>query len=100
MSPTAGISFLDRAFLQEVRTRPGTRAANDEMSFIRSFMTKYHKAGTKSWPAKTSEWFIVNMLTQLQITPHSLPTGRTIPEIQNAYLPLVRDLVSPCLIAF
>jgi len=94
MSPTAGISFLDRTILQEIQMRPGTRAANEEASFIGDYMNRYSKSGTNNWPTKTPEWFIVDMLTQLLITPHSLPTGRTVPEIQNAYLPLVRELVN------
>ena len=93
MSPTAGISFLDRAFLQEIGRRPGVRAENEQASFIGSFMQRYSVSGTRTWPIKTPEWFIVDMLTQLLITPHTPPTGRTVPEIQNAYLPLVRDLV-------
>ena len=93
MSPTAGISFLDRTYLQEIRSRPSLRAENEQASFIGSFMRRYSTSGTETWPVKTPEWFIVDMLTQLLLTPHTPPTGRTVPEIQNAYLPLVRDLV-------
>ena len=96
MSPTAGINFLDRNMLQDIQVRPGTRAAVDDTSFVGAFMKRYCTSGTKHWPAKTPEWFIVDMITQLLITPHSLATGRTVPEIQNAYLPLVRDLVGKC----
>ena len=94
MSPTAGISFLDRIFLQEIQTRSSTRAVNEEAAFIGDYLNRCSKSGTRYWPAKTTEWFVIAMLTQLLVTPHSLHTGRTIPEIQNAYLPLVRDLVS------
>ena len=97
MSPIAGISYLDRALLQDIHTRPGARAANDRASFIGHFIDQYSASGTDAWPAKSAEWFIVDMLTKLLETPRSLGTGRTIPGIQNAYLPLVRDLVRlPC----
>ena len=99
MSPTAGVSFLERAALQNIQQKPGTRVADDMNSFLGNFIRKYSESGsspcgTQTWPVKSAEWFIVDMLTQLLITPHGSATGRTVPEIQNAYLPLVRDLVS------
>ena len=90
MSPISGISYLDRAALHNIQANPGTRAAKDKASFIRTFMDKYSSSGTADWPCKSPEYFIVDMLTELLPTPLSL---RTVPEIQKAYLPLVRELV-------
>ncbi|KAL9628878.1 MAG: hypothetical protein Q9204_005599 [Flavoplaca sp. TL-2023a] len=94
MSPLAGVNYLNRSNLQEIQSRPGTRAANDRPSFIRYFMQKYRQTGTTQWPIKSTEWFVVELLTQLLITPCHSSWSAPVPGIQNAYAPAVRELKS------
>ncbi|KAL8979369.1 MAG: hypothetical protein Q9205_005279 [Flavoplaca limonia] len=94
MSPLAGVNYLNKNNLQEIQSRPGTRAANDRPSFIRFFMQKYRQSGTTQWPIKSTEWFIVELLTQLLITPCHSSWSAPVPGIQNAYAPAVRELKS------
>ncbi|KAL6714173.1 hypothetical protein ACLMJK_008667 [Lecanora helva] len=94
MSPTAGVSFLDRTFLQDIQILASTRAEKGTSSFLGHYMEKYKGSGTGTWPVKTPEWFIVDLLSRLSRTPHALFAGRAVPDIQNTYLPLLRDLQS------
>ncbi|KAL8875096.1 MAG: hypothetical protein Q9198_006499 [Flavoplaca austrocitrina] len=94
MSPLAGVNYLNKNNLQEIQSRPGTRAANDRPSFIRFFMQKYRQSGTTQWPIKSTEWFVVELLTQLLITPCHSSWSAPVPGIQNAYAPAVRELKS------
>ncbi|KAI4269764.1 MAG: hypothetical protein LQ337_007085 [Flavoplaca oasis] len=94
MSPLAGVNYLNKSNLQEIQSRPGTRAANDRPSFIRFFMQKYRQTGTAQWPIKSTEWFVVELLTQLLITPCHSSWSAPVPGIQNAYAPAVRELKS------
>ena len=93
LSPLAGKQLLDKAGLRQIQSRPGTRAALDESSFIGYFMAKYAQSGTKDWPVKSTTWFVVEVLTQLAITPFPFPSRTPVPSLQSAYTPIVRDLV-------
>ena len=93
LSPIHGINYLDKSFLQRIQSRPGTRAAMDEMSFIGQFLHKYAVSGTKAWDVQSPSWFVIELLTQILITPDHLAGGTPVPHIQSAYLPLARDLV-------
>ncbi|KAL8898273.1 MAG: hypothetical protein Q9207_006790 [Kuettlingeria erythrocarpa] len=87
-----GTAYLDRDRLQEIQLRPGTRAARDETSFLGYFMKNYAHSGTEHWPIKSTTWFVVEMLTQLLVTPHRSSSGTPVPDMQSAYTPSVRDL--------
>lgn len=93
MSPLAGISFLDKTFLQEVEVRSVTRAANEPASFVSYFMDKIARLQGYRTIAQNTEDFVVAMFTELLRTPHGRYHG-TIPDIQEAYMPLTRELVS------
>lgn len=93
LSPLAGINYLDKSGLQEIQLRPGTRAARDKASFIAYFMEKYTESGTADWPIKSTVWFVVELLTQLLMTPRQIYSGTPVPNIPSAYTPSVRDMV-------
>lgn len=38
-------------------------------------------------------WLVGLLVVELEVTPHNFPL-RNVPDIHNAYLPIVRDLVS------
>lgn len=94
LSPLAGIGMVDKRTLQDIQSRPGTRAARDDTSFIGSFMDRYAASGTAGWPTKSTLWFVVMLLTELLATPRKNSSGIPVPSIQRAYIPTVRDLVS------
>ncbi|KAL8670641.1 MAG: hypothetical protein Q9168_004835 [Polycauliona sp. 1 TL-2023] len=94
MSPLAGINYLNKTNMQDLQFRTGSRAANDHASFINSFMRRYRETGTALWPIKSTEWFVLELLTQLLVTPCQSRSSKSIPGIQNAYIPSARELRS------
>ncbi|KAL8665085.1 MAG: hypothetical protein Q9202_002485 [Teloschistes flavicans] len=92
LSPLAGIGMVDKRTLQDIQSRPGTRAARDDTSFIGSFMDRYAASGTAGWPVKSTLWFVVMLLTELLTTPRKNSSGIPVPSIQRAYIPTIRDL--------
>lgn len=94
MSPTAGVSFLDIGLPQEAQIPPNADADLQSLSVLEYLREVYSDTGTDTWPSKTSEWFLVRLVTKILVVPHGLHSGSTIPEVQDAYLPLVRGLVS------
>lgn len=42
---------------------------------------------------KSADWLMVLLIIELDVTPHSDHLRKDMPDIQNAYLPIVRDLV-------
>ena len=44
-------------------------------------------------PLKAVRWLMVSLIIELMITPNN-DRAKDVPEIQHAYLPIVRDLVS------
>ncbi|KAI4109394.1 MAG: hypothetical protein L6R37_000551 [Teloschistes peruensis] len=93
LSPLAGVGMVDKRTLQEMQSRPGTRAARDDTSFLGSFMDKYAASGIAGWPTKSTLWFVVMLLTELLATPRKNSSGIPVPSIQRAYIPTIRDLI-------
>ncbi|KAL9578827.1 MAG: hypothetical protein Q9203_006951, partial [Teloschistes exilis] len=93
LSPLAGVGMVDKRTLQEMQSRPGTRAARDDTSFLGSFMDKYAASGTAGWPTKSTLWFVVMLLTELLATPRKNSSGIPVPSMQRAYIPTIRDLI-------
>ncbi|KAL8635876.1 MAG: hypothetical protein Q9228_006677, partial [Teloschistes exilis] len=94
LSPLAGVGMVDKRTLREMQSRPGTRAARDDTSFLGSFMDKYAASGTAGWPTKSTLWFVVMLLTELLATPRKNSSGIPVPSMQRAYIPTIRDLKS------
>ena len=92
MSPMAGINFLDVNLSTDVQL-PRLARPDKILSVLDFFREAYDGEGTSHWPSKTAEWFIVRLITRVLVVPHLNSAGITIPIIQKAYLPLVRDLV-------
>ncbi len=93
MSPTAGVSFLDITLPEEVQVPPHAKTESESVNVLEYLRNAYANTGTDTWPSKSVEWFLVRLITKVLVVPHGLHSGSTIPEIQKAYLPLVRDLV-------
>lgn len=93
MSSSASVYFLDVGMDQWIQKPPKEAMDAEEANVFEYLRQAYAKAGTKDWPFKTAEWFLVRLMTKVLVVPHGRHEGRTIPEIQKAYLPLLRDLV-------
>ena len=93
MSPTAGVSFLDINLPKEIQVPPNANTESESVNVLEHLRKVYADTGTDTWPSKSVEWFLVRLIAEILVVPHGLYSGSTIPEIQNAYLPLVRDLV-------
>lgn len=94
LSPLAGTSFINQTWVQELSSQPNKRAANDKKSVIGYFMNRFAAHGTAKWPVHSTTWFVVEMLTKLLTTPCQSYSGTPVPNIQRAYMPFIRDLVS------
>lgn len=93
MSPTAGVSFPSINITEELRVPPTTGAISESLHVLQYLREAYAKTGTDTWPSRFAEWFLIRLITKVLVVSHDLHSGGTTPEIQKAYLPLVRDLV-------
>lgn len=66
---------------------------NAPSSVLTSIYQRFSSGGTKRWPTKSVEWLLIYIITEFQSTPNTLFGRGTVPEIQDAYRPVVRDLV-------
>lgn len=97
MSPMTGINFLKLELSEDVQLAPSLRS-EQPLSVLEHLKKAFADEGTKMWPSKTAEWFAVRLITKVLVVPHS-HGDNTIPNIQKAYLPLVRDLVRKILMS-
>ena len=92
-SPTVGLNYVETWFERDVEIPPHVRAAHPSLSVLEYFQRRWGIDGTASWPTQSMDWLVVSLITELETTPHNRHS-RDIPDVQNAYLPIVRDLVS------
>lgn len=97
-SPTVGINYLDTIVETYVGNSANAETARPVhlYSALENIRRRWERDGTSSWPMKTidsTDFLMVLLIIQLEVTPHN-PKEGNVPEIQNAYLPIVRDLVS------
>lgn len=99
-SPTVGFSYLDTAFARKIEIPPHAQTARENYSVLEVFQRGqgYDAAQkidrTRLLPMQgMMGWLVGLLVVELEVTPHNLRL-RNVPDIQNAYLPIVRDLVS------
>ena len=81
--------------------KPPSEATGAAEAYVVEFLRRtYEERGTMDWSSRTAGWLLVRLMTKLLCVPHGPHSGRTVPEIQQAYLPLVRDLVSTDISSF
>ena len=103
MSPTTSVSFLDLRMSHWIRKPPheSTNSKEAEDAYVVEFLRQsYKKSGSVDWPSAAANWLFVRILTKCIAVPHGHHSGRTIPEVQKAYIPLVRELVCICVFFF
>ena len=75
--------------------KPPSEGDDAAEAYVIEFLREEYKVrGSQDWPSRSAAWLLVRLMTKLMCVPHGRHSGRTVPEIQKAYLPLVRDLVS------
>ncbi len=93
-SPAVGLNYLDKAFYENIEIPPNVHAVHSDYSALENIRRKWSVDGTTSWPKKPVHWLMVSLIIELEVTPHNDRIKKKVPDIQNAYLPIVRDLVS------
>ena len=92
-SPTVGLNYVGNWFERDVEIPPNVQYAQSYLSVLEHFQRRWGIDGTASWPMQPMDWLVVSLITELETTPNNRH-ARDIPDVQNAYLPIVRDLVS------
>lgn len=92
-SPTVGFNYLRPWFERDVLIPPNIRTAHPALFVLAKFQRQWEFDGTASWPMQSMDWLVVSLIIELETTPHN-GHSQDIPDVQNAYLPIVRDLVS------
>ncbi len=93
-SPAVDLDYLNIGFEVKSGIEPYVHAAHPGDSALENIQRKWRIDGTTSWPIKSVHWLMVSLIIELEVTPHNDRTKKKVPDIQNAYLPIVRDLVS------
>lgn len=92
-SPTAGLNYLGPWFEAGIEFPENVRIAHPELFVLAYFQRRWEVDGSASWPMQSMDWLVVSLIIELETTPHN-GHSRDTPDVQNAYLPIVRDLVS------
>lgn len=92
-SPSVGLNYPDLEFAQFFESFPNFNVEDDSYSALEHIRRRWESEGTASWGSKTVHWLMIFLITELEATPRNYNRGRTVPDIQSAYLPVVRDLV-------
>lgn len=99
MSPMAGISFPDKEFQSALEVPPKPHLFEQHHHVLERFRSRWSSYGWENmglkhrgtaWEAKDAEWLLLNIITEIHCTPYS----SAVPDIQKAYVPVVRTLVS------
>lgn len=98
MSPAKGIHNLDKDSLQILRTPPNAGIHDREYHILEHLRRQgsgigCFDAGFTVWSAPNVECLMLAIITGLQWTPTKPQPGKGVSAIQDAYIPIVRDLV-------
>lgn len=92
LSPAAGVGIIDMQFDQHINMSRNELQVEHEASAIASVIHHFKK-GTSTWYRKTTEWFMMYLITELGATPRTLQKGYNAPSVMSAYDFVVRQLV-------
>lgn len=94
ISPMNGINYVDKDFSKKLKEPPQCRIFDESTSALARVWQVFEKTGTSTWPSETVEWFLVYLVTELAITPHTISQGFNAPSLVKAYAAVALDLVS------
>ncbi|KAL8823570.1 MAG: hypothetical protein Q9191_005733, partial [Dirinaria sp. TL-2023a] len=92
LSPMAGVNYLDKNLSQYLSEPLDAMFDNDDASAVGHVFQAFAEKGTRTWHRRTTEWFLVYLLTEVGCTPHSIRQGFNAPPMENAYSVVVQDL--------
>lgn len=93
-SPILGLNYVDTRFDEYIKLELVTQTAHRIYSALEEIRRRWEIQGTTHWPHKSVHWLMISLVIELEVTPHNHRSRKHVPDIQNAYLPVVRDLVS------
>lgn len=67
---------------------------SEDISVLGFLSQRFADTGTRNWPEKTVEWFLVYLLTEFAVAPHNIRQGRNAMSLTFAYQQIVDNLVS------
>ena len=92
LSPMAGINYLDKNFHKHLVEPIDAIFDNDDASAVGHVYQAFAEQGTSTWHRRTVEWFLVYLLTEVGVTPHTLRQGHNAPGMAIAYTSVIQDL--------
>ena len=93
LSPPIGVNYLDKNFSRYIQEPVDSLFDNCNASALANVFSTWAEGGTKFWGRKTVEWFLIYLITEVCVTPHSIRSGHSAPDIEIAYHSIVQDLV-------
>ena len=93
MSALAGVSYIDKNLPRALALGPNARLHSPQyhlLECIRELLLDVFLADTETIP----DWLLMKIILELQRTPNNFNAGRNKADVQNAYIPIIRDLVS------
>ncbi len=94
MSSNVGIHYLDKNLPDYLAFSTEGREDCEDTSVLGFLFKRFERSGTRDWPKKTVDWFLVYILTELVVTPHTLRQGNNTMSLITAYERIVENLVS------
>ncbi|KAF2398200.1 hypothetical protein EJ06DRAFT_127188 [Trichodelitschia bisporula] len=92
MSSMSGVDFLDKDLDTYLRYSKKGREDSEDASVVGYIFKRFEHSGTRFWPAKTVEWFLVYLLTEMAVTPHTIRQGRNAVSLISAYQHILQKL--------
>ena len=96
LSPMTGVNYLDKNFNHHLSEPTDAMFDNDDASAVGHVFQAFAAKGTSSWHRRSAEWFLVYLLTEIGVTPHSIRQGFNAPSLENAYSTIIQDLKRRC----
>ena len=92
MSPSAGVNYVNNHLSNEIQVPFKPRLDEAHESVLEVIRRKYFTKSESGFFPVDVKCLLVDLIAEYESTPTA--RGETITDIQHAYLPIVRDLVS------
>ena len=92
LSPMAGVNYLDKNFNRHLTEPIDAMFDNDDASAVGHAFQAFADQGTRTWHRRSVEWFLVYLLTEVGVTPHTFRQGCNAPAFESAYSAVIQDL--------
>lgn len=97
MSSDTGIHYLDKNLPAYLNFSTEGREDCEDASVLGYLFKRFEQHGTRYWPKKSVDWFLVYLLTELAVTPHSIRQGNHAMSLITGYERVLEKLVSQSL---